>query len=322
MTKNIPKTSSNVKGVGFLVLAMLIFSLQNIAVKWIGGDYSILEIVTFRSLIALPCTLLFYRYEGKRGLPTTQRHTLEYVRGVFLFLSYTTHFMGLAALPLADIESIRFSAPLMITFLSVVMLGEKVGPRRWLALIVGFMGVLFIVRPGSVTFNMGSIFILISVLFYALNVVLTRKLQTTDSSATMAYYSSLVYLVAAFVLVPLPAIVGEIPDAHPSIAFLFRAWTMPTFLDWIIMSGLGLVWAGGMYFMARAYSTAQASVVAPFEYVSLPINVMWGFVIWQEIPTWMTLAGAFLTLSSGIYILYRERRERPVKVAYSSESSG
>jgi len=322
MTKNMPRISSNVKGVSFLVLAMLIFSLQNIAVKWIGGDYSILEIVTFRSLIALPCTLLFYRYEGKRGLPTTQRHKLEYVRGVFLFLSYTTHFMGLAALLLADVEAIRFSAPLMITFLSVVLLGEKVEPRRWLALIVGFMGVLFIVRPGSATFNMGSIFILISVLFYALSVMITRKLQTTDSSATMAYYSSLVYLVAAFILAPLAIVVGEIPDAHPSIAFLFRAWAMPTLLDWVIMSGLGLVWAGGMYCMARAYSLALASVAAPFEYVSLPISVMWGFVIWQEIPTLTTLAGAFLTLFSGMYVLYRERRERPVKVEYSNESSG
>jgi drug/metabolite transporter (DMT)-like permease len=301
-------TSDNIRGVSFLVLAILIFSLQNIAVKWIGGDYSVLEIVTFRSLIALPCTLILFRWEGKRGLPPTRRHKLEYVRGVFLFLSYTTHFMGLAALPLADIESIRFSAPLMITFLSVVMLGEKVGPRRWLALIVGFVGVLFIVRPGSVTFNIGSIFILISVLFYALSVMITRKLQTTDSSATMAYYSSLVYLVAAFILTPLAIVVGEIPDAHPSIAFLFRAWSMPTLLDWVIMSGLGLVWAGGMYFMARAYSLALASVAAPFEYVSLPISVMWGFVIWQEVPTLMTLAGAFLTLFSGMYILYRERR--------------
>ena len=301
-------TSDNIRGVSFLVLAILIFSLQNIAVKWIGGDYSVLEIVTFRSLIALPCTLILFRWEGKRGLPPTRRHKLEYVRGVFLFLSYTTHFMGLAALPLADIESIRFSAPLMITFLSVVMLGEKVGPRRWLALIVGFVGVLFIVRPGSVTFNIGSIFILISVLFYALSVMITRKLQTTDSSATMAYYSSLVYLVAAFILTPLAIVVGEIPDAHPSIAFLFRAWSMPTLLDWVIMSGLGLVWAGGMYSMARAYSLALASVAAPFEYVSLPISVMWGFVIWQEVPTLMTLAGAFLTLFSGMYILYRERR--------------
>ncbi|UCC75588.1 MAG: DMT family transporter, partial [Anaerolineales bacterium] len=87
-----------------------------------------------------------------------------------------------------------------------------------------------------------------------------------------------------------------------------------------IMSGLGLVWAGGMYCMARAYSLAQASVVAPFEYVSLPISVMWGFVIWQEIPTLMTLAGALLALFSGMYILYREQRERPV-VEYSNTSS-
>ena len=288
---------------------MLIFSLQNIAVKWIGGDYPVLEIVIFRSFIALPCTLLFFRYEGQRGLPTTQRHKLEYVRGFFLFLSYTTHFMGLAALPLADIASIRFSAPLMITFLSVVMLGEKVGPHRWLALIVGFMGVLFIVRPGSATFNIGSIFILISVLFYALSVMITRKLQTTDSSATMAYYSSLVYLVASFILTSLAIVVGEIPDAHPSIAFLIRTWSMPALIDLAIMAGLGLVWAGWMYFMSRAYSVAQASVIAPFEYVSLPINIMWGFLIWQEVSTVMTLACAFLTLASGLYVLHREHRE-------------
>ena len=308
MAKNMNKTSPNIRGVGFLVLGMLIFSLQDIAVKWIGGDYPVLEIVTFRSLIALPLTLLFFRYEGGQGLPTTQRHKLEYVRGLFYFLSYTTHFMGLAALPLAEIAAIKFSGPLMITLLSVMILGEKVGPRRWLALLVGFMGVLLIVIPGLAGFNMGSIFILISVLFYALAAILTRKLQTTDSSATMSYYSSLVYLMATFILAPLIIFVGDIPNAHPSIAFLFHAWTMPSLLDWVIMSGLGLVWAGGMYCLARAYSLALASIMAPFEYMALPINIMWGFVIWQEIPTLTTLAGAFLTLFSGMYILYRERR--------------
>ena len=143
------KTSSNIQGAISLVLAMFIFSLQDIAVKWIGGDYPVLEIVVFRSLIALPCTFLFLRYEGKRGLPTTQQPRLEYIRGFFLFLSFTTYMMGLAALPLADVAAIRNSGPLMITFLSVVWLGEKVGPRRWLALIVGFIGVLLIVKPGS-----------------------------------------------------------------------------------------------------------------------------------------------------------------------------
>jgi drug/metabolite transporter (DMT)-like permease len=145
------------------------------------------------------------------------------------------------------------------------------------------------------------------VLFYALTVILTRRLQTTESSATMAYYSSLVYLAAALLLAPLPAIVGEVRDPHPSIAFLVRAWNIPTLLDLVIMAGLGLVWAGWMYTMSRAYSLAQASVIAPFEYVSLPINILWGFLIWHEIPTWMTLAGAALTLFSGMYVLYRER---------------
>ncbi len=218
--------------------------------------------------------------------------------------------MGLAALPLAEVESIRFSGPIMITILSVFILGEKVASSRWLVLFVGFLGVLLIVRPGSATFNLGSIFILISVLFYALTVMSTRKLQATDSSATMAYFSSLVYLAAALILVPLTLMIGEIPDAHPSIAFLFRAWTMPTLLDGIIMCGLGLVWAGWTYFMARAYSLAQASVAAPFEYLSLPINVMWGFAIWREIPTLMTWAGAALTLLSGMFILYLDRKAR------------
>jgi len=308
VTENTTKASSNTKGVGFLLLGLLIISLQNIAVKSIGSDYPVLEIVILRTMIALPCTLLLFRFEGKRGLPTTQRHKLEVVRGFCLFLAYTTYFMGLAALPLADVAAIRFSAPLAITLLSVVWLGEKVGPRCWLALVVGFVGVLLIVRPGSATFNLGSVFVVIATLFYSLSVMVTRQLQTTESGATMVYYSSLVYLVAALVLAPLAIVVGEIPDAHPSIAFLFHPWVMPTLLDWAIMSGLGLVWASGMYCMSRAYSLALASVAAPFEYVSLPINVMWGLVIWHEVPTWMTLTGALLTLSSGMYVLYRERK--------------
>ena len=306
-------TNSNLKGIGFLLLAMLIGSLQAVAVKWIGGNYSVLEIVTFRSLVALPITVLFFRLEGGKGLPTTSQPKLQVVRGIFLFLSYTTFMMGLAALPLADVEAIRFSGPLMITILSVFMLSEKVELQRWLALIVGFAGILLIVKPGSTNFNEGSLFVLISVLFYALTVILTRKMKATDSSATMAYFSSWVYLIAAFIFSPLAAAVGEIPNAHPSVAFLFHAWTMPTPLDLFIMSGLGLVWALWAYFMTRAYSTAQASVIAPFEYVSLPINVMWGFLFWHEIPAGMTIAGAALTLASGMYLLVQDQKKKPMK---------
>lgn len=313
--------SSTMRGVGFLVLALLIFSLQDIAVKWIGGSYPILEIVIFRSVTALPLTLVLFRSEGGRGLPTTKRHMLEYVRGMCYFLSYTAYFMGLAALPLAEIAAIKFSGPLMITVLSVVLLGELVGPHRWLALLVGFGGVLLIVRPGVGSFNVGSIFILLSVLFYAIAAILTRTLQRTDSSATMSYYSSLVYLVATVILIPVVIAIGPIPHAPPSVAFLLRPWSTPPLVDGAIMAALGLVWTGGMYCTARAYSTAPASVVAPFEYTALPISVLWGFLLWHELPTWTTWVGAAVTLVSGVYLLYRERKARAMQASHSSEQA-
>jgi len=300
--------NNNLAGIVYIIIAMLVFSLQDIAVKWIGGDYSVIQIVVLRSLVALPATLVLFRLEGGRGLPSTQHHLLEYVRGFFFFLSFTAYMMGIAALPLAELATIRNSGPLLITLLSVIWLSEKVDARHWIALMIGFIGVLLIVKPGSASFNLGSIFALIAVSFYAINTILTRKLRGADSSATMSYYSSLVYLVASLILAPLPAIVGEMPDAHPSIAFLFRAWTMPSLLDLMIMAGLGLVWAVGMYFVARAYSAAQASVAAPFEYLGLPITAFWGFLFWMEVPTIATVIGAVLTIVSGLYILYRDRQ--------------
>lgn len=305
--------NKNIKGILFLIAALFTISIQNVVIKWMGGDYSALEIVALRSMVALPATLIFYRYEGQRGLPKTQNLKTQYLRGFLLFISYTTFMMGLAALPLADIEAIRFSAPLMITLLSVLMLGEKVGIRRWGALGIGFLGVVLIVQPGSANFNLGSVFILLSVLTYALMVILTRKLQSNDSSATMAYFSSQVYLVLAILMAPVPLILGEMTNPHPSIAFVLRPWTMPTLVDALILSGLGLIWAAWMYLMSRAYSLAEASVAAPFEYVSLPINILWGFLFWGEIPTWLTLGGAALTLASGMYVLYRERQEEAVQ---------
>ncbi len=307
------KLSNSSLGVGFVVLALLTFSLQDIAVKSMGGHYPVLEIVIFRTLISIPCTLFFFYSEGKRGLPTTPQLKLELVRGFFLFLSFTAYMMALAALPLAEIASIRNSAPLIITFLSVVWLSERVGSRHWMALVIGFIGVLLIVKPGSASFNLGSVFILLSTLFYALSVMLTRQLRSTDSSATMSFYSSLVYLVVALILAPISILVGETPNAHPSIAFLFRAWSTPSFLDAVIICGLGLVWAGGMYCMARAYSLARASLIAPFEYIALPINAMWGFIIWHEFPMLLTWVGALLTLLSGFFVLNQEQQKQVIK---------
>lgn len=298
----------NVQGVLFLLLGMFVLSLQNIAVKSIDDGYAVLQIVIIRSLVAIPCTLFLYRfYEGGRGLPKTEQPKLEFLRGFLLFVAYTTYFMGLAALPLADVAAIRFSSPLFLTFFSVILLGELVGPRRWSAIVVGFCGVLVMVQPGAASFNLGRVFVLVTAIAYALSAILTRRLRSTDSSATIAYYSTLVYLVSALLLSPIFVSIGESVTADPSIAFLVRAWGMPTWGDLSIMFALGLIWSIGMFCVAKAYSLALASVAAPFEYATLPINVMWGFLIWNEIPTVTVWIGALLTISSGLYILYREQ---------------
>ena len=175
-------------------------------------------------------------------------------------------------------------------------------------MLIGFGGTVLVVRPGLDSFNLGSVFIIISVLFYAGAILLTRPLQRTDSSATMAYYSSLVYLVATAILAPTVILIGDLPNAHPSVAFLFHDWSLPTLRDAVVMSGLGLTWAGGMFVVARAYSSTPASVIAPFEYVALPINVAWGFVLWHDWPTLSTWAGAALTILCGLAIITMDRK--------------
>ncbi|HEU5098249.1 MAG TPA: DMT family transporter [Roseiflexaceae bacterium] len=315
------RANTTIRGVSFLVLSLLIFSLQDIAIKWIGGDYPVSEIVLFRSIVALPAALLFVRAEGQRGFPNTRRWTLEYGRGLCLLLSFTTYMLGLAALPLADVAAIRYSGPLMITALSVLFLGERVEPRRWLALLVGFIGVLLdCPRRLSELQPWLRLCPTLRALLCALGAD-HAPIAVTDSSATLAYYSSLVYVVASAIMAPLTLAVGEV-GAHPSVAFLFRAWSMPTLIDWAIMSGLGLVWASGMYLMARAYSLAQAAVVAPFEYATLPINAIWSFLLWREVPTATTWIGALLTVVSGIYIVYREQREQTAASRASASSLG
>lgn len=305
--KNLNK---NLLGVLSLLMGIFIFSLQDITVKRMGGSYPILEIVILRTVIAIPITLVLYRMEGQKGLPKTKQPRLEILRGAFLFLSYTTYFMGLASLPLAEISAIKFSTPLMITLLSVMLLGEKVSSKKWIALVVGFIGVLIIIQPTSAHFNIGSIFILLNVVFYVLSVMVTRKLQTTESSATMGYFSTFVYLAFSAILAPIVIAIGPMPNADPSIAFLFHAWSLPTWLDLIIICGLALIWAGGMFFIAKAYSLASASVVAPFEYMSLPINTTWGLLLWHQFPSWVTLVGAALTMGSSLYSLLIGQRER------------
>ena len=302
------KLDHNIKGIAALVLGIFIFSLQGVVIKTIGGHYPVLEIVLLRSLVAMPFTLMFYRMEGKRGLPQTKRMGMEMLRGATQFASYTFFFMGVATLPLATVSAINYSGPLMITLFSM-FLGDRVKPSTMVALLIGFAGVFVVLRPQDSGLNIGAIFILLSTLTYAIGVILTRMLRSDDSSATMAYFSSLFYLAAALLLAPIVWAIGPREGVDPSLAFLLRPWAMPSLLHLSMMLGLGLVWASGMYFTARAYVLAKTSVVTPFEYTSLLFSTMWGFFIFGDVPAIATILGALLALASGLYILFTEHKQ-------------
>ena len=304
--------NSNLQGILFLILALWIISTQSIVVKLLAGSYPVLQMVVLRNLVALPITLFLYRSEGGRGMPLSKKPGLEILRGIFLFVSYTSYMMGVVDLQLSQVEAIRFSGPVMIMLFSIILLKERVVWYRWIMLAVGLAGVTMIIRPGSSDFNSASILILVSVLFYALTAIVTGKLKDYDRSGTMAFYSSAVYLACALILTPVTLMVGELPDAPGSISFLFNTWTMPSLLDGIIMCSLGLVWAGWTYSMTHAYSLAPASVLAGYEYLSLPINAFWGFLIWKEIPALSTLGGSGMIILAGFFVAYMDRRMKRV----------
>jgi drug/metabolite transporter (DMT)-like permease len=216
-----------------------------------------------------------------------------------------TFFLGLAAMPLADAVAIFFISPLVITLFSVLFLGETVGPRRWMAIGVGFLGVLVMMRPGTASFQVASLLPLAAAFCYAGIHIITRRIGGTESAATMAFYIQIMFIVVGvgFGLIAGDGRFGDQSD--PSLAFLFRAWTWPLVADYpvFLIIGVGIAVAG--YLISQAYRVAEVSYIAPFEYLALPISVVWGMIIFAEFPDGWDYFGMALILGSGLFTIWR-----------------
>lgn len=295
-----------IKGILMAVIAVSVFSVQDVIIRTLSGDYSVLEIMFIRAVVALVPMTLFVYWEGGFSTLKTPRLGLQIFRGTLQMFSYVSYYLALASLPLADATAIFFVSPLMVTILSIFFLGEKVGFRRAMAVLVGFAGVLIIVRPGSGTFGYAAILPMIAALTYASSVMITRKLGPTHTGASMAFYAMLVFLVGSSIS---GLILGDgsfASEADPSLGFLLRGWQLPTGRDAMLLLLLGMIAACGFYCLTQAYRVAETSAVAPFEYVAMPIAVVWGIALWNEIPGLLTVLGIVLILGSGLYILHRE----------------
>lgn len=277
------------------------------AIKLLSGDYALHQVVFARSLIGLTVFFaVFVPLSGGLRVLRTGRLGMHILRGLCVVFANMTFFLGVAALPLAEAVAIFFISPLLITVFSVVFLKETVGPRRWGAIAVGLIGVLIVLRPGTAAFQPAALLPLLAALGYATLHTLTRRLGATDGPATMAFYIQLNFLLVSS---SIGLAVGDgrfdVFD-NASLNFFFRAWSWPQAWDWALLVMLGCTSTLGGYLISQAYRVAESALIAPFEYIAMPLAVFWGAVVFDEWPDATAWTGIALILASGLFLIWRE----------------
>ena len=294
------------KGILYLVVGLSLFSIQDVVIKLLSGAYPAHEIVFIRAIVSLLPILLIARLEGGWHLLRTRRPGLHVLRGLASFAAYTTYYLALTALPLADTVTLFYASPIFVTALAVMILGEQVGLRRWLAMLAGFAGVVVVTRPFGGAPEPAMLLAVASALAYSISILITRRLAKTEAASSLAFYAMITFL-AASTIAGLVLGDGRFADAdHPSAAFLLRAWIWPSSEDLALMVTIGLIAGVGFYCLSQAYRLASASLVAPFEYSSLPWAILWGYLVWSDLPGPATVFGLALIVGSGLYIIHRE----------------
>ena len=299
--------SPNVSG-GFAALAaVFFFSVNDAVIKALSDGYALHQVMFIRSIIGLFVVVcIFAPFSGGLCVFRTQRLTMHLLRGMFVVMANMSFFLSIATLALADAVAIFFVSPLVITVFSVIFLRETVGPWRWAAVVIGLIGVLVIVRPGSDAFQIASLLPIFAAVCYAALHILTRKIGATEGAVTMAFYIQI-----TFVLVSLISglVLGDGKFAgsdNPTLSFLLRAWG-PILSDDIwrfAVIGIGIALAGVL--ISYAYRMGEAAFVAPFEYVAMPLAILYGVIFFGEVPDAQTYLGSTLIVGSGLIMLWRE----------------
>ncbi len=300
-------TSQNLIGIFFAIVASIAFSLNDVGIKFLSGDYPLHEVVLIRATIALSVTVfVFLPLEGGlASLKTTSLH-LHILRGLLVVLANMSFFTGLAAIPLSEATAIFFVSPLAITAFSVFFLGEQVSYRRWIAVIAGLAGAIIMLRPGTESFRYAALFPLAAAFAYAGLHTVTRIIGLKDKASAMAFYIQVTFIVVSSLI---GLLVGDgrfSGSGDKSVEFLFRAWVVPTFNDFLIMAAVGVASAFGGYSISQAYRLCQAAVIAPFEYIALILAILWGIFLFGEWPDFIAWSGMALILGAGLFVIWRE----------------
>jgi drug/metabolite transporter (DMT)-like permease len=294
----------NLYGSACLCAGVLVFSLQDAILKGISDDYAITQAMVIRSVVALPLLALFIRFETGLAALKSRRFGGVLLRSALLTLAYMSYYLGFPALPLADAVALFFVAPLLVTLLAGPMLGERVGIKGFIAAFAGFAGVLVIQNPGAGLFQPAALFSVASAFFYAIAMVVTRRLGVTETAAVMAFYQSATLLLGAGLAALVFHLVGVHSASHPSLDFLVRPWAWPSVPHLLLMASCGVIAAVAMSLLTQAYRMANASIVTVFEYTGLLWAPLWGVLFFAEIPAWTTALGAAMITAAGLLAIW------------------
>jgi drug/metabolite transporter (DMT)-like permease len=278
-------------GIGLMVAAFATFPMLDATAKHLSASLGIGLMVFARYGFSLVFVALWLWQQGGAALLVTRNGPLQVVRGLLLVVSTGANFVAVSHLQLAQTASIMFSNPLWVCALSPLLLAERVGPRRWLAVIIGFIGVLVIIRPGTVGFHWAMLLSLTSALSTALYQIATRKVGADDRAITSLFYVSLVGSLAAAPVAPV-------------------GWILPDIGQWGLLALMGFYGMFGHYMLIQAHRMVPAPVLAPFVYTQIISMTVIGFVLFGDIPDSMTVIGGGLVVASGLYVFYREQQVR------------
>ena len=278
--------SKNQLGFLYMFMSVCAFSLMDIIVKW-SVDYPIGQVLFFRGFFGILFYFFIIPKERLRNFYYTKRAGLHFLRCMSGLVALVAIFIALRKLPLATVVSISFAAPIFTTILSIFLLSEKVGIYRWLAVIIGFIGILIITEPGITQLNIYYVFPVIFCLGLSYVAITLRQLSTTEPVWLISFYFSLSITLLSFLSIP-------------------QGWVMPSLKDFIFLSLVGIFGGVANLWLGQSYKYSEVSLVTPLKYLALLFAIVFGYFIWGEVPTYKTLFGASLVIVSTLIIFRRE----------------
>ena len=278
--------SKNQLGFFYMFISVCAFSLMDVIVKW-SDDYPVGQVLFFRGFCGIIPILFLIPKDRYLDFYKTTRPMLHFKRCLAGLIALVSIFVALRNLPLATVVSISFAAPIFITIFSIYLLKENVGIYRWLAVLVGFVGIIFITEPGFSSLNLYYIYPIIFCLGLSYVAIAIRKLSTTEPAWLISFFFSFSIMLLSFLS-------------------FYQGWILPSIFDLFLLSMVGILGGLANLWLSQSYKYSEVSLVSPLKYLALVFAIIFGYFIWNEIPTSKTLLGALLVIFSSIIIFRRE----------------